>query len=236
MTASIFIRSYEKDFEWLHYCLRSIQKFATGFSEVVICVPEGQEVKLRHLTAERVITTHDGQPGYLCQQLNKMQADLRTRSDYVLHFDSDMIFTAPVTPDFFFKDGKPIWLMTPWSVMSSEEKKAWMHVMVKALQEFPPYEFMRKCAVIVPREVYGGLRAHMEKLHGITFEQYVMNQPGHEFSEYNCLGFYAWLYHRDKFHWHDTTIDGVPEWPFQQRWSWSGLTAKERNEMEIALA
>jgi hypothetical protein len=237
MKTAIFIRSYERDYPWLEYCLRSIQKFATGFWEIVICVPEGQDGPLKHLTAEQVVTTHDGQPGYLCQQLNKLQADLHTPgADYVLHFDSDMMFTAPVTPEFFFKDGKPVWVVTPWSVLTGDEKKAWMHVLVKALQEFPPYEFMRKCATMVPRWLYAEFRAHMEKLHGVTIEQYVMNQPAHEFSEYNCLGFYAWLYHRDKFHWHDTTIDGVPKWPFRQRWSWSGLTQQERNEMEIALA
>lgn len=236
MTTAIFIRSWKNDFGWLAYALRSIQKFARGFCEVIVVVPEGQDGPLRNLTAETVITVHDGQPGYLNQQWTKLQADLHTKSDYVLHFDSDMIFTSPVTPEFFFKDGKPVWVITPWSAMGDDEKKAWLHVLVKALREFPPYEYMRKCAVIVPRWLYAEFRAHMEKLHGIPLEAYIMNQPGHEFSEFNCLGFYAWLYHRDKFHWHDTTIDGVPKWPFEQRWSWSGLTPAERAEMEARLA
>lgn len=234
MKTAIVIRSYEKDFPWLVYCLRSIAKFASGFSEIVVVVPDGQNPPTG--TNERVVHVFDGQPGYLCQQRDKLKADLFTDADFILHLDSDMILTAPVTPEFFFKKGKPVWTVTPWSVLGGEEKKAWYHVMAKALQECPPYEFMRKCAIIAPRELYGEFRAHLEKLHGIEMTAYVMNQPGHEFSEYNCLGFYAWLYHRDKFHWHDTTIDGVPKWPFEQRWSWSGLTNKERNEIEIALA
>ena len=236
MKCSIFIRSYAKDLPWLGYCLRSIHKFAIGFSEIVIAVPENERHLFRHLTAEKLVSVHDGQPGYLCQQADKMHADTHCMCSYILHFDADMIFTAPVTPEFFFHDGNPIWLITPWSALSGDEKKAWMHVLVKALREFPPYEFMRKCAVMVPSWLYGEFRAHMEKLHGVPLTSYIMNQPGHEFSEYNSLGFYAWLHHRDKFHWHDTTIDGVPSWPFRQFWSWGGLTQEIRNEIEVALA
>jgi hypothetical protein len=232
----IFIRSYQQDLNWLSYCLRSLHKFASGFTEIMVAVPGNEFPLFSHLTAETVIPVHDADPKYLCQQATKMYADAHTGADAILHFDSDMIMTAPVTPDFFFKDGKPIWVITPWTTIYGDEKKAWFHVMAKALRECPPYEFMRKCAVIVPRWIYAEFRAHMEKVHGIPLDAYIMSQPGHEYSEYNCLGFYAWLYHRDKFHWHDTSVDGVPTWPFRQFWSYSGLTQQERNEMEIALA
>lgn len=232
MTCDIFIKSYIPDLHWLAYALRSIAKFSNGFRRTVVALPPDHGL---NLTQEHVVIC-PGPESYLYQQVCKLNADLRTDADFILHFDSDMILTKPVSPEFFFKDGKPIWVITPWGVLSEDEKKAWMHVMVKALREFPPYEFMRKCAVMVPRWLYAEFRAHMEKLHGFSMEAYVMNQPGHEFSEYNCLGFYAWLYHRDKFYWHDTTVDGVPKWPFQQRWSWGGLTQEIKNELEIALA
>lgn len=233
---AIFIRSYAADLPWLSYCLRSIHKFATGFTNIILAVPDTELHLFRHLTAEWVIAVHDGKPGYLAQQAAKMYADNHTEADAILHFDSDMIFTAPVTPEFFFKGGKPVWVITPWTTIYGDEKKAWFHVMAKALRECPPYEFMRKCAIVAPRWIYAEFRTHMEKVHGVPLDAYIMNQPGHEFSEYNCLGFYAWLYHRDKFHWHDTTIDGVPIWPFRQFWSWGALTPEIRNEMEIALA
>lgn len=236
-TFSIFIRSYRNDFPWLRYCLRSIQKHLVGFCDIIIAVPAKDVELLSHLTVEKVIgVTDDGTNGYMQQQSDKMHADLHTQADYILHVDSDMWFTRPVTPDFFFRDGKPIWVMTPWSAMGKDEKRAWMHVMTKALQDFPPYEFMRKCANMIPRWLYADFRSHMEQLHGVPLQSYILNQPNHEFSEYNAIGFYAWLHHRDKFYWHDTTVDGIPSWPFKQAWSWGGLKPEIIAEMERDLA
>lgn len=235
MKTAIFIRSYDKDFEWLAYCLRSIAKFASGFSEIVVTVPNGQKPPIG--TNERLVYVHDGQPGYLCQQSDKLNADIHCPdADYILHFDSDTIFTAPVTPDFFFSKGHPIWVMTPFDESPEDQKKAWLHVMVKCLREMPPYEFMRKSAIIAPRWLYPKFREFIQNTHKMDMVDYVMNQPGHEFSEYNCLGFYAWLYHRDKLHWHDTVADGIPDWPFKQMWSWGGLTQEIKNEIELAIA
>jgi len=241
MTVDIVIKSHPADYQWLGYCLRSIQKFATGFNQVIVMLPRSAPLKL---TAETVVYL-DVDENYLSQQVAKLNADQHTKADYCLHFDSDMIFTRPVTPDYFFKDGKPVWTITQWGdIPGRVEKKAWFHVMAKALQECPPCEFMRKCAIIAPRWLYPEFRKFIEETHGITMDAYVMNQPGHEFSEYNTLGFFAWLKHREKFHWHDTEIDGVPEWPFKQYWSHSGMkheghhgpTHAEKAEIEAILA
>ena len=35
----IVIRSYYKDFRWLEWCLRSIDRFCQGFRQVVLVVP-----------------------------------------------------------------------------------------------------------------------------------------------------------------------------------------------------
>lgn len=240
MNAVIFIRSYNKDFEWLSFALRSIHKFASGFKEIVIAVPIGHEHGLRHLTAERLITVHDdGSNGYCNQQESKLNADLHMAPDvtHILHIDSDTILIRPVTPDTFMREGKPIWMITPWEAMKGgDEKKAWFHVMCKCLQECPPYEFMRKVTPMVPRWAYAAFREHIQKLHGISMTQYVMSQPNREFTEWNCLGFFLWLYHRDSFFWWDTTVLGVPEKWEDQRWSWGGLTQEIKNEFNIALA
>lgn len=236
MSTAIFIRSYAPDFQWLSYSLRSIQKFATGFCDILIAVPQQDVPKLSHLTVEKVVGVHDGQPGYLCQQNDKLHADMHTRADLVVNLDSDTLFTRPVTPATFMRNGKPLWLITPWHTFLGDEKKAWFHVLAKALQECPPFEFMRKNTITIPRWAYGAFREHMQKLHGITLTEYIMSQPAREFSEFNTIGFYLWLYHRDKIHWHDTSIDGVPESVEHQRWSWSGLTPEIRAEIERELA
>lgn len=236
MTCSIFIRSYEKDFPWLQYCLRSLAKYATGFSEIVIAVPEGQQHALKHLTRERVVAVHDGQPGYLCQQADKLNADRHCKGDFILHVDSDTIITKPITPETFMEGDKARWLMTPMAHMPYEVKKAWLHVCVKTCHVWPEYEFMRKVTVMVPRWAYGEFRKFIQNLHGQTMESWVMNQPNMEFSEYNTLGLFLWTYHRDKIHWHDCSVNGVPDPWEHQGWSWGGLNDEIRGRLEHALA
>lgn len=222
-------KSYGKDYPWLSFALKSVQKFCTGFNQIMVLLPRSEPL---NLTAETVVYL-DTQESYLHAQVAKLNADLHTEADYLVYFDSDMVFTRPINPRFFFREGKPIWVMSPWdSLYKGGEKKAWYHVMAKCLQEAPPYEFMRKCAVIVPRHVLQGFRDFIQRTHGCSMDHYVVSQPGNEFSEYNCLGFYCWLFHRDEFYWHDTSKEGVPVWPFKQFWSWGGLTPEIRTELE----
>lgn len=230
-TVSIVIKSYPKDYGFLSYCLRSLQKFARDFSEIIVMLPREHPLTL---TAETVVLL-DTPESYMMQQVAKMNCDQHTKADYVLHTDSDVCFTRPITPDYFFHAGKPIWTMTPWRALEPKEKRIWFHVMAKCIQECPEFEFMRKCATIVPTWLHAEFRKFIQKTHGMTMEQYVLGQPGHEFSEFNCLGFFAWQNYRDTFHWHNTWTDGVPDWPFVQRWSWGGLTDQAKAEMEAVL-
>lgn len=234
MKTSIFIRSYSADFGWLAYCLRSLQKFATGFHEIVIAVPQGEEHALSHLTAERVIPVHNGQPGYLAQQVSKLNADLHCSGDFILHIDSDCILTRPVTPETMMRNGKPIWLMTPWE-QCPDAKKAWYHVMAKLFLDVSEYDFMRRSTIMVPRFAYAKLRGFIEEMHGYKMDAYVMNQPNHEFTEYNALGFYLWKFHREAIAWRNTATDGVPEPWEMQSWSYGGITPEIRDKMEAIL-
>lgn len=231
-SVALVIKSYAPDYGFLAYCLRSIQKFATGFSEIIVMLPRTHPLTL---TAETMVFM-DSEESYLGQQVAKLNADLHTQADFIVHFDSDCIFTAPITPDYFLKDYKAIWAITPFYQARDDQKKAWLHVMTKCVRAMPKYEFMRKNAIIVPRFLYAAFREFIVQTHGITMEQYVMSQPGNEFSEYNCLGFYAWLHHRDKIHWHNTDTDGIPAWPWVQRWSGAGVTPEIRDQYERILA
>ena len=42
----IFIKTYPGDFIWLEYCIRSIEKFVTGFRDIVIITDSGTELKI----------------------------------------------------------------------------------------------------------------------------------------------------------------------------------------------
>jgi hypothetical protein len=201
---------------------------------VLLAVPPGHGLKL---TAEVIVEIPEQQPGYLGQQVAKLNADHHTQADFLWYVDSDCVITEPITPEDFMVGDKPRWLITPWKDCM-EVKKHWYHVMARALQECPEHEFMRRHGIMIPRWALAAFREHIQQLHGITSDAYIMNVPRHEFSEFNCIGFYLWLYHRDKIAWHDTSTMGVPPCPIEQSWSWSeaGITQEHRNRMEILLA
>ena len=47
MKTSILVVSYLQDLPWLTHCLRSIEKFATGFHETVVLVPQDEAQRFR---------------------------------------------------------------------------------------------------------------------------------------------------------------------------------------------
>lgn len=237
MKASLFVRSYNKDFPWLQYCLKSIHKYASGFGEIVVAVPDGQHHALAHLTAEKVVPVFDdGKNGYLLQQNTKLHADMLTRGEVVVTIDSDCVFCRPVTPETFMHGDKVRWLITPMDSLPLEIKRAWGHVMFKAVLQNPSWEFMRKCTVAVPKWAYGEFRQFMEKTHGIKLDAYIMSQPNREFSEWNTLGLFLYTHFNDKIHWHDCSTMGLPEpWEFQS-WSYGGLTDEIRAKLEAITA
>ena len=232
MTYDIFIKSYRGDFKWLSYCLRSIQKFATGFRDIVIVIPDTDS--LDHLTAERVIKVKESGDPYMFQQAVKMSADEYSDADFFSFVDSDCIFTEAVTPETFMTDGKVNWLHTPWSQIADDTSKVWSEVMRRCIGEDPPAEYMRRHPQMIPRWALQEFRGFVAEKHGVSLEHYILSQPGRYFSEFNCIGFYLWLYHREKIHWMDTT-DGIPPTVLIQKWSWGGLTPEIRQEFETIL-
>jgi hypothetical protein len=248
MTCSIFIKSFPKDFGWLNYCLKSIHRFATGFDEIVVVIPEGSDLSL---TQERVVKVQEPGPsassfvehgaGYAFQQVVKMNADKYCQSDFILHMDSDTIFTHPVTPkDLMVLNGfneNPLWLMTPFSEILPTDKNLAAHV--ESMRAFsgidPEFEYMRRAGQIIPRWAYGCFREYCISRHGKTFEEYAMAQGFRGVSEFNFMGQFLHREFHNFIHFHDTRF-GIPESFVNQAWSWGGLDAKKSQELEAALA
>ena len=83
--------------------------------------------------------------------------------------------------------------------------------------EVPPSEFMRRQPFMVPTRLLKDLREWAEVYHGKPIRDYIMERGS--FSEFNCMGFYAWLTHHGEFHWIDTSKDPLPELTVNQMWS-----------------
>lgn len=213
----LFVKTYSKDAEYHKYCIASIEKFCTGFRSV------------------RVI--NDEHPnGYLHQQRCKALADILTfqegdsPEDYFLMTDSDTIFIEPVTPESFMRDGKPIWLFTPWTqeMLNHAGTATWKRVMKDFTGIEPHAEFMRRQGFMFPRKVLASLRDFCQEHHGKSLEDYIMGSKA--FSEYNVIGQYCWLHHHDEFYWLDTSKEELPPLRLKQYWSHDSV---EKNLAEI---
>jgi hypothetical protein len=215
MKTAILIKTCLHDAEYHRYCLKSIEKFCTGFSEVRVI--EGEHPK-----------------GYLWQQVVKLHADQYTDADFILVTDSDTLFVEPVTPESFMREGKPIWFMTPWTpeMLATEAMQTWWNVMRDFNGAEPPAEFMRRQPFMFPRHVLQSIREHCFHRFGVGIEEFIMAQP--TFTEWNAMGHHCWLNHRDDFYWMDTSVECPPPlvWQF---WSHDTIT-KNLEEITRILA
>lgn len=232
MTTSIFIRSYAKDFEWLKYCLRSIQKHCRGFHETVIATPDASILQTWGLTREKVcqVTESPGCGGYMLQQIDKLNADRYCSGDYVLFVDSDCTFQTACEPATFFTGDKPTMLITPYSELGTTVP--WQKSTEKALGFPCEFETMRRLPMLYPRDLFTPLRTHIQSRHGKSLEEYVRSQPNNAFSEFNAMGSWALKFHPDRFAWLDTTKNPLPPTIVNQNWSYGGITPAILAKME----
>lgn len=240
MKVDIFIRTYSGDLEWLKYCLRSINKFATGFNEVIICIPQNHKhlIDSWNLTKERIITCKDyGAKDYLGQQISKLFAWKESDADAILFMDSDCIFIKSVTPESYFKDGKPIIYKTDYSKVG--DAICWKKVTEK-FACFPlQFEYMRQMPLVYWRETLYNVCGWQGQWHPILaeqgqFEQRILKQPGNQFSEFNLIGAYAERYESQRYIFIETDLGTAKRFennPLIQYWSWGGIESK-REEIE----
>lgn len=231
----IFIRTYPVDYPWLQFCLRSINQYAIGFRKVWIVSPEPPvgEYQCGNFREWKVMN-EEASDGYLSQQIHKLYADTITNyeADYILHIDSDTLFTRPVTPKDFFKDEKLIWYYTPYE----QTETPWKPITEKFMKVEVKNEFMRRLPMMVPRWLYDQCRKNCFDNHKMILSDYIRKQPYREFSEFNVLGAVAWIHYPDKFQWVNTTTDPMPEPLARQFFSWGGLTEDVKAEIQTILS
>lgn len=159
-------------------------------------------------------------------QCQKCWADVHCPgADFILHTDSDCIFTEPVTPDDYCVNGKPVMLYEEYSKLPGVP---WKPVVEAVLKRPVQHEFMRRHPQVNPRGVYNDLRAHLESIHGMPFTQYVESRQGAYpwgFTEHNIIGAFAFDHPqwKDAYHWHNVTASGVPKEKLMQFWSHSDI-------------
>lgn len=229
MQVSIFIKSYRNDFKWLKYCLRSINKFYTGWDEIVIAVPERdrREIESWGLTNERIVVVPEYGEGYLYQQVAKLQAYKYCNGQFIQFVDSDIVFTEPLHVDFFFRDGHPIILKTRYDGKRLGGAECWKDITEKALGYPVEFEYMRRNCLVYHRSTLELISRSYPAL-----EKYVMKQPNRAFSEFNFMGAFVEKFHSAGYKFLDTDKEEIPPQPWTQYWSWGGLNEETINQLE----
>jgi hypothetical protein len=228
MKTEILIVSYAHDIPYLNWCLKSISKFSSGFSGLTLVVPEEERAQFNPMMVEYPhgqmrwsVATHK-QPGHLGAQLQKCLADKHCPdADFILHTDSDCIFTEPVTPEDYFVGGKPVMCIAEYRKLPPIP---WRAVTEKALGLDCPWETMRRHPQVNPRGVYNDMRQRVSLVNDCLFEHYVMAQKSDYpwgFSEHNCIGSFAhetprW---KSEYHWVDVGSQTYPAPKLMQYWS-----------------
>lgn len=175
----ILVLSWAPDAQWLEFALRSVQRFARGFSGVTVVYPTADDAIMRpiclHLDARPLPREEPPPPlGHLGQNIAKCEADLLVPegTTHVLHLDSDAIFVTDVTPDTYMCEGRPILVHRRWE--DCGPATCWREPTRRALGWDPPFETMARMPLVFDVRAYGRTREHVARTHGVPFEQYVL--------------------------------------------------------------
>lgn len=228
MKTAIFIKSYPKDYEWLTFCLKSIQKYCTGFSEIVLALPFGEKLPL---TKEKIVNVQERGIGYYWQMVVKINADKYTDADAILYVDSDCVFTRPFDASEMLKNGKPMLLRRPWG--EAGEGVVWRDPAERALGFKTEHDTMCCHPSIYLRSTLQNLRAHIKSAHGVELEDYALREMegGHKFIEFVTVGNFIIHKEPEKY---SIIEDGSGDYPkpISQGWSWGGMSAEKRAELD----
>ena len=202
MNVEILIATWSKDIEYLRYNLKSIAKFASGFSGTTLLVAQQEEQLFKPICEEFGCSlamydrVSDPKYWHLQHQTEKCMADVHCpNADLVLFTDSDCVFTAPVTPENYIiyllmspKIPKPILLIEEFSRLQGNP---WKPEVDRALGIDAKYETMRRHPAVHWREMFKDFRNRVETVHHMPFFDYVMRQKPEfpwGFSEFASMG------------------------------------------------
>lgn len=214
MNTSLLIVTFARDFPYLRHCLRSIQKHASGFFELVLAVPPADAPAAGALLAEispglpwRLVVEEEWpENGMLFHEWQIMRGDLLCpESTFIAHLDADCIFRAPVTPQTYIVEGRPVLRWEEFDSVATREPGVlkWREVTLRCLPLKKLKETMRCMPLVYHRETYGLARALIEQKTGREAGEYIRSCEGkfpQGFCEFVTLGNVAMKKQPEKYH------------------------------------
>lgn len=254
----ILIVTYQKDFPWLMYALRAIERHATGFSGVTVLIPSHDLRALTDIARETglgltryipsIRTFFEAQGRGMLQHMVMMATAEKlvpSQTKYVLHMDSDCIFKMPTDASDYFMNGKPAYLYRTWESLTTEDPKnpgtkvisdcaQWRGPTEQQLGQQSTVYTMTRHPTVFPIDFYQPYRQHIGKVHG-DFESYMMagrNQFPQDRMDFTAMGQWAWTHMRERFHWINVASEPYPEDRMKAFWSHGGVTPEIKAEIE----
>lgn len=235
MNAGIFIKSYKGDAPWLEYCLKSIKKFCKSYGQVLVASEDKEigQIADYHGAIFRPVNKFTGD-GYIHQQVIKLIADhfFHPSTEYIVYWDSDCMAIREHTPEFWFKDGKPIMMVTPYSSLPAPPAMPWKSVTEEIMKFECPFETMRRHPMVIPRGLLPEIREYLTTIHRKKWSDYLLSRPYRSCSEFNMIGSYILKFHPEIVTVVNTDKDPLPPNALKQFWSWGGITPKIKTEIE----
>lgn len=236
----IFVASYARDFVWLEYLLRSIERYVVDFLPPVVVVPESDVAAAEAVSARcrsrALVRTQVGAPAdaskwrrFLSAQVAMLESDLHCPdAEFIWLFGSDCFVHGMLTPSMGLgPSGRAVMPYSPYAALPIGPQ-CW-RASTEHLIQVPSveFEFMRRLPLVYPAELYRRTRAHVAAAFGAPFRDVVFDteRRGLKASESNVLGAYAWHFFRDAFEWVDVSVHPERDvtFPAIQFWSHGGL-------------
>lgn len=248
----ILIVTYAKDLPWLEYALAALRKHCSGFQGITVAYPIHEAAQFQTL-----LVKHDCR-GYAYQEIPgkgmlqhmaiMAMADtfLPQATKYVMHLDADCIYHTPTTPEDYFLNDKPVYLVRTWDSLSTEDpKNPGSKVISDCAQWKGPTDFqlgfntemytMCRHPTVLPMKFYSLYRTHLISLHRqplLNFFTSGRNEFPQDRMDWTAMGAFAWHRMRDVFHWIDIGIHSPPRDRQKTYWSHGGISLEVRQELE----
>lgn len=248
----ILIVTHAKDVPWLEFCLRGLAKHCSGFQGVTIAHPLQEAdvfVPLRKRFDIRLYAYPEIPSKGMLQHMVKMaEADMivPTPTKYVMHLDADCIYHTPTTPEDYFCEGKPVWLIRSWDSLSTEDPNnpgskvvsdcfQWKKPTDEQVGFDTPFYTMCRHPTVMPIAFYRRYRDHLENVQHKPFEVYMVsgrNEFPQDRMDWTAMGAWAYRHMRQEFYWLNIEMNPPPKDRQRTYWSHGGIHESTRSEME----
>lgn len=203
---TILIVTFARDMDFLRYCLASIEKFCTGFHEVVLAVPSHERGRYEWVPARVRVGYFDEIPGkgMLCHEREILRADeWCPEASHILHVDADVCFWDKTTPADFFREGRALNVCELYAKIRNPNRHLWKRAVEDMIGVSPHADFMVRHPQMHLREVYAKAREMIQKRTGREWDKWVVsgrNEYPQQIAEFPCLGTVAFRHFNQQYH------------------------------------